>query len=324
MEVISSRLGQQYSAYFLKSGDNALPVIEATHKQDPISFYTEYKDNVDKCLIDHGAVLLRNFNISAVSEFNRFVHTICSNLMDYIYRSTPRTKLGGKVYTATEYPKDLHIPLHNEFSYFHTWPQKIIFFCVIPPTTGGETPIANSKRVYQRIPEHIRALFEQKKVMYVRNYTKGIDLSWQVVFQTDQRSDVEKFCQDNKIDFEWGNSDLELTTRQVSQASITHHKTNERIWFNQAHLFHISSLPLKARLSLIEELGEANLTRNAFFGDGSQIEESILQPIRDAYDQEKIIFPWEKRDILILDNVIMAHGRTPYTGERKIVTAMGN
>src|ERR1700722_16037313 len=133
MNAISSPIEQISKIYFLQSGNNELPVIEPLNKQDPISFYKEFRQHIEELLLVHGGALLRNFNISAVSEFNNFAHTLCSKLMDYVYRSTPRTKLGGKVYTATEYPRELHIPLHNEFSYFHSWPQKIMFFCVIPP-----------------------------------------------------------------------------------------------------------------------------------------------------------------------------------------------
>lgn len=67
-----------------------------------------------------------------------------SRFLEYTYRLTPRTKLGGKIYTATEYPADQFIPLHNENAYAETWTQKIMFFCVIQEKTGGETPIADS------------------------------------------------------------------------------------------------------------------------------------------------------------------------------------
>ena len=48
----------------------------------------------------------------------------------------------------------------------------------------------------------------------------------------------------------------------------------------------------------------------------------VLSHIREAYEQEKIIFKWQKGDIMLLDNVLMAHGREPYKGERKVAVAM--
>ena len=112
------------------------------------------------------------------------MQSLCPDLLDYVYRSTPRTKLGGKIYTATEYPADRIIPLHNENAYSKSWPQKIFFFSVIVASEGGETPIADSREVYKWIDPEIRHKFEKHRVMYTRNYSKGIDLSWQEVFQT--------------------------------------------------------------------------------------------------------------------------------------------
>ena len=60
---------------------------------------------------------MRNFSIRSVSEFNKLANQISPNLLNYENRSTPRTLLGGKIYTATEYPAHKQIPLHNENSY---------------------------------------------------------------------------------------------------------------------------------------------------------------------------------------------------------------
>jgi len=69
-------------------------------------------------------------------------------------------------------------------------------------------------------------------------------------------------------------------------------------------------------------LGEENLPRNTFYGDGKPIEVEVLDHIREAYNQEKIKFKWQKGDIMILDNILTAHAREPFKGERKVVVAM--
>jgi alpha-ketoglutarate-dependent taurine dioxygenase len=273
-------------------------------------------------LLKHGGILLRNFNINSVSEFNRMVQRLSPNLLDYVYRSTPRTKLGGKIYTATEYPADRIIPLHNENAYSRSWPNKIFFFSVIIASEGGETPIADSRNVYKKIDPQIKDKFEKYGVMYTRNYTKGIDLNWQEVFQTEEKAEVEKYCQENNIEFEWKAEIPELTTRQTCQATLLHPVTREPVWFNQAHLFHISSLDEASRLSLIKELGEENIPRNASYGNRDPLEGEVLDHIREVYNHEKIKFKWHKGDIMILDNLLMAHGREAYKGERKVAVAM--
>jgi hypothetical protein len=63
--------------------------------------------------------------------------------------------------------------------------------------------------------------------------------------------------------------------------------------------------------------------RNACYGDGSAIEDEALEEIRAAYDRETVVFPWQPRDVLLLDNMLAAHGRRPYRGTRKIVVGIG-
>lgn len=310
-------------SYFLTLEESGPLIFEPgskTHK--PLEWIKENKSQLEAYLIKYGGVLLRNFNINSISEFNRLVQVFTTDLLDYVYRSTPRTKLGGKIYTATEYPADRKIPLHNENSYSKSWPEKIFFYSAIIAAEGGETPIADSRNIYRKIDSKVKDKFEKYGVMYTRNYTKGIDLSWQEVFQTEKRSDVEKYCQENDIKYEWKTGAPELTTKQTCQATLVHPVSRETVWFNQAHLFHISSLDENSRYSLIKELGESNLPRNASYGNGEPIERETLDHIRNIYEQEKIIFKWSRGDILILDNILMAHGRETYKGERKVAVAM--
>ena len=272
-------------------------------------------------LLGHGAILFRDFSVASLEDFERFIGTLSSELLDYSYRSTPRSHLSGKIYSSTEYPAHQLIPLHNELAYARSWPMKLWFFCVQRAPQGGETPIADSRRVYERIPAEIREEFERKGVMYVRNYGDGLDLSWHDVFQTNDKSGVEDFCKDHNIAFTWTDAGR-LTTRQVCQATSTHPGTGARVWFNQAHLFHISSLAPEIRESLLATFSEDQLPRNAFYGDGTTIGDSVLEEIRACYRKEAIEFNWQNGDILMLDNMLTAHGRNPYTGFRKIAVGM--
>ena len=38
--------------------------------------------------------------------------------------------------------------------------------------------------------------------------------------------------------------------------------------------------------------------------------------------EQAVAFPWERGDILMLDNMLVAHGRKPFTGPRKILVGM--
>jgi alpha-ketoglutarate-dependent taurine dioxygenase len=286
-----------------------------------LNWAEENQLKIQNLIKTNGAVLIRGLKILGSNQFGKILSTLfASKLLEYTYRSTPRTELRGNVYTATEYPASEVIPQHNENSYSRNWPTRIGFTCVVPPETGGETPIGDSRVVYNMLPKSVRDKFEQKGVMYVRNYS-DLDLPWSVVFQTNDKSQVEKYCEENELNYEWGENDG-LRTSQVNPAVVSHPHTGEKLWFNQAHLFHVSSLGKEVSKALIASLGEENVPRNSYYGDGSPIEAETMELIRSAHEQTKIKFAWRKDDLLLLDNMLFTHGREPYTGARKVLVGM--
>lgn len=287
-----------------------------------ITWVESHRDFVESHLLKHGGILFRNWNVKTIDEFEQFTRAAAGEeLLDYTYRSTPRSAVSGKVFSSTEYPADQTIPLHNEMAYTRTWPMRIWFYCVKAADEGGMTPIADSRRIYDRLDPEIRERFAEKKVLYVRNYGGGLDLPWQNVFQTSDKAEVEEFCRKNGIEFEW-KSDDRLRTRQVCQGVAKHPQTGEMVWFNQAHLFHVSNLQPEVRDRFLAEFAVEDLPRNTYYGDGSPIEIPVLDEIRRVMDEETIAFPWEEGDVMMLDNMLAAHGRTPFVGTRKIVVAM--
>jgi hypothetical protein len=68
------------------------------------------------------------------------------------------------------------------------------------------------------------------------------------------------------------------------------------------------------------------LPRHDSAGDGSRdpagVFPEVLEELRRIYLDERIIFPWRRGDVLLLDNVLTAHAREPYRGERRILTGM--
>jgi len=300
-----------------------LVVQPAGERLNLITWAASNRDWIETHLLKHGGILFRNFKINGTTEFEQFIQTISGELLDYSYRSTPRSQVSGKIYTSTEYPASQSIPLHNEMAYSLNWPMKIWFFCLKSAEAGGETPIADSRKVFARLDSKIKEKFMQKKVMYVRNYGDKLDLNWQNVFQTTNKSEVENYCRKSGIEFEWKDSN-HLRTRQVCQAVATHPKTGETVWFNQAHLFHVSSLEREVYQSLLAAFKEEDLPRNSYYGDGSPIEAFMLDEIRQVYQEEVVVFPWEEGDILMLDNMLAAHGRLPFAGSRKVLVGMAN
>lgn len=278
-------------------------------------------DFIEAQLLKYGAILFRGFDGDSVTRFEEFTQAISPELLDYRERAAPRQEVASKIYTSTEYPSDQCIPMHHEMSYSHNWPTKIWFYCQQPAEQRGGTPIASDRAVFKLIAPEIKERFIQKKVMYVRNYGEGVDLSWQEAFQTEDRAAVEAYCRKVHTEFEWRDGNR-LRTRQVRQAVATHPKTGETVWFNHAHMFHISNVEPAVRDSLLSEFKEDELPRNAFYGDGTPIEWSVLEEVREVYRQAAVTFTWQQGDIMMLDNFLVSHGRESFVGPRRILVAM--
>jgi alpha-ketoglutarate-dependent taurine dioxygenase len=310
------------TGFILNGAHLPLEVRPAIDGFDLIAWCGRGKQYLETLLLAHKAILFRNCGIDTINAFERLITTLyAGSLMEYKDRSTPRRELTQNVYTSTVYPAEYRIALHNEGTYWIKWPLKLIFCCLSEATQGGETPIADSHRIYNRIPVSIREKFERKNVLYVRNYNDGFGLTWQDTFQTRNRRVVEEYCHENQIEFDWKSGDR-LRTRQVRPAVAEHPKTGERVWFNHAAFFHVSSLDPAMREALMREFSEDDLPYNTYYGDGSPIERDVLEALRSAYQEEMIQFQWKKGDVMILENMSVCHGRASYSGPRKVITAM--
>ena len=300
--------------------DLPLVIEPAADQLELASWAAGRADELKQQLLRYGAILFRGFRVGGVEQFQEFARTISPELLDYTERAAPRREIASNVYTSTEYPANQRIMQHHEMSYSHNWPTKIWFYCVQAAKQGGATPVTNERRVFTRIDPKIKETFMRKQVMYVRNYGDCLDMTWQDVFQTSDRATVEEYCRRSYTDFEW-KDDGGLRTSQVRQAVATHPETGDTVWFNHAHMFHQSSLDPDVRASLNNEFN-GNLPRDAFYGDGSRIEDSILEEIRDVYLQSAVRFDWQENDVMMLDNFLTSHGREAFLGPRQILVAM--
>ena len=271
-------------------------------------------------LLAHGVLLFRGYRVDTVTKFERFVRLFSGkNLFNYAGGVSPRVPLSDGVYTSTEYPAQLMLSLHNELSYADAFPRHLYFCCLTAPETGGETTIGDSRRILQNIDPEIVDLFRQKQVCYIRNLQaeKGTGYSWQESFETDCPIAVENHCRRIGAEFEW-QAGGGLRIRQIRPATLKHPVTGEEVWFNQADGFHPSNLDEKSRLAWSDD----QLRLNCCFGDGSPIDAAILEHVREVLASEMTPHKWQEGDILVLDNILAAHGRMPFSGARKISVAM--
>jgi len=299
-------------------------LIDAGKKNVNLSeFVGPRVEEIKSLVLEHGSVLFRGFNVDAPADFQSFINALNSKTMKYTYRSTPRTSLDKDIFTATEYPPQLEIPLHCENSYQRSWPMWISFCCITQAAKGGQTPIADVLKVTKALGADLLDRFAKRGVKYVRHYHPYVDLSWEEVFQTKDRTEVGRFCAENCIDYEWLDGDI-LRTEQVCHGVAEHPLTKENVFFNQAHLFHPSSLGEKAQRDMERLFGATRMPRNACYGDGTEIDLVDLEQVRATFETAANNMEWQRGDVMILDNMQFAHGRRAFTGKRLILTSFLN
>lgn len=309
--------------------DQPLPLVvepkgEASAKE-LTRWLQESADAVEEKLLKHGAILFRGFGVKTPGAFNRFIKKATSGPMDYVDGNSPRTKLASGIYTSTEYPAQYFISLHNELSYSRCWPSKIFFCCITAPESRGETVICDSRRLLQELPKDLVEEFEKRQICYIRNLHggDGFGPSWQATFEMEDRTEVEAHCRDAHTNFEW-KPDGGLRVWHVRPALLKHPKTQEVVWFNQADQFHPSTHPTEVYQSLMDlyQNDESNLPQNVSFGDGAEIPTEMLDQVRATTEELSVYFPWQRGDLLMVDNMLVSHGRAPFEGDRKILASM--
>jgi alpha-ketoglutarate-dependent taurine dioxygenase len=283
---------------------------------------------LDRQLRSDGALLLRGFDVDTVEQFSELVGAFSMDgLRQYQGGASPRTAMlaGSRpVYSSTDYPPECELPLHNELSYSDDYPSRIYFMCLTEPEEGGETTLGDSRQILNGMPTPVRMAFEQKGLRYIRHLWSGAGsgYSWQDVFCSDDPVEVEERCAAMNAQIEWLAGDV-LRIVQDRPAIAQHPQTGEAVWFNQADGFHPSGLDPALYQEFLQLFGKEDRFRlNVTFGDGSPISPDMLSKVRKVIRRETRPHAWRKGDVLVLDNLLTAHGRRPFRGARRIVTAM--
>ncbi|HAV45270.1 MAG TPA: non ribosomal peptide synthase [Halomonas sp.] len=298
-------------------------VIEATDADlDAVAWATSQRDFIEQHLRTHAGILFRNFGLTTPQEFEAFAEAIQPGLYGN-YGDLPKKEGGRNTYRSTPYPERQMILYHNESSHLERWPRKQLFFCEFPSPVGGATPIVDCREMLRQLPSDVVEEFERKGLLYVRTFTRNLDVSWRDFFKTDSKEEVEARLKEAGIEWQWLGDD-ELQTRTRCPAVVTHPVTGGRVFFNQVQLHHVSCLEPDVKEDLLGMVGQERLPRNVYFGDGSVISDEMMKVVGEAYEACAVRFDWRRGDVVMVDNMLAAHARDPYEGPRKIVVAMGD
>jgi alpha-ketoglutarate-dependent taurine dioxygenase len=301
------------------------PIVEAPRVDDIESACGWLKvvlPGLNRALRTHGVVFLRGLPMTEVKDFAQVRDVLLPIPTPYREKATPRSKLGRDVFSSTDLPPTQAIQLHNENSYTLTFPGVLLFGCLTAPSEGGATPVADCRKVLSSLPEYLVSEMRSVGWLLTRSYSEFLSTTWQAAFSTEEKTEAERYCKENLIGYQW-QADGNLTTRQVRPGIITHPRSGDEVWFNHLAFWNEWALDEELRETLIAECGRDRLPFNTAMGSGRPLTRDEVRVLQDAYAGAAVRETWRKGDLLMVDNILTAHGREPFNGDRKIVVAMG-
>lgn len=308
------------TAISIRSG--SLPVVAADCGGDAAAWAGEHRAELRGLVDEHGAVLVRGLDLQDATMMAGVSAAVATRLMVEREGFAPRDSFPGGVYSGSQWPSNQPMCMHHEVSYALEFPSLLVFACLTAPAEGGATAVADSRAVLDALPPGVIDRLETEGWSLTRNYGDLVGLPWPATFGTDSRDEVERYCADNGIEVEWSGDNLR--TRQRRRALIDHPVSGQRSWFNQIAFLSEWTLDPDVRDYLSSVLGADGLSFNSAWGDGEPFAPELIQQINSAYERATLREPWRAGDLMLVDNVRMAHSREPYRGDRTVLVAMGD
>jgi len=303
-----------------QDGKPLLLNVEAT--DDVARWAAQYRNALRTFVAEHGALLVRGLGLRDTRQAEAVFRSF-GTLLPEREGFAPRHCYAPGVYSSSKWPANRPMCLHHELSYALEVPNLMLLACVVSPTKGGATPLADAAAVLEGLPAALVERFERQGWVLIRNYHDDIGTSVGDAFGTDDPGAVERYCRANGIEFEWRAGGV-LHTRQRRSAVVRHGLTGQRCWFNQIAFLNAWTMAPELREYLVELYGEDGLPFNTRFGNGDPIGADVVEAINDAYESNAVREAWQPGDLLLVDNVRTAHGREAFQGPREVVVAMAD
>ncbi|XP_078598381.1 dapdiamide synthesis protein DdaC-like [Branchiostoma floridae x Branchiostoma japonicum] len=273
-----------------------------------------------------GAVLFRGLPLHTATDFSRFVSNAGLSLMTYEGGAAMRTNVTDHVDTASIEHPAISMETHNEMSYTQPYPEKILFYCQEPamPGHGGESVMADVREILRKLDPSVVDKFRSLGVRYHRHLPESSEAfhgfnSWKDTFRTDSRDDVEKYMTSRGMTWRWA-EDWALSW-WCNRPAMTLYK-GEWLWFNQANVLNADYIASHPEYNSSHSTPAHLSPFHTYYGDGSDIEPEVLQHIRDVTWQAAVGFQLQRRDVLVLNNMYIQHGRLGFTGNRRLLVSL--
>ncbi|XP_078429027.1 2-oxoglutarate (2OG) and Fe(II)-dependent oxygenase superfamily protein [Wolffia australiana] len=306
-------------------GNFQFPAVLSPHLSDNLDLcrfkeaVKEQKPRIEEILRTSGAVLFRDFPVRTASDFNEIVEAFGYEELPYIGGAAPRSNVVGRVFTANESPPDQKIPFHHEMSQVPEFPSKLFFFCEVEPKMGGETPIALSNRIYNRMkenhPEFVGEL-EKHGLIYIRvlgaedDPSSPIGRGWHSTFLTKDREIAEDRARRLGMKLEWTEEGARTIMGPIPAVKEDELR-GRKIWFNSMVAAYTGWKDKRNDPEKAVELG-----------DGSPLSPAVVEDCLRILEEESVALPWKQGDLLLLDNLAVLHARRSFLPPRRILASL--
>ncbi|MFJ1647802.1 amino acid adenylation domain-containing protein [Streptomyces sp. NPDC088258] len=297
-------------------------VLAVPPGEGPAARAADHRTAVREAVAESGAVLLRGLGVRTAADVAAVAEGLGITAMTEREGFAPRTAHSPGVYSSSHWPPDEPMCMHHELSYAATVPGTLVFGCLTAPDRGGRTNVADSQQVLEALPPGLVAPFERHGWLLTRMYHE-VGTAWPEAFGTDDRAEVDAYCAAAGIDHEWLPGDR-LRTRQRRAAVVRHPTTGVPGWFNQIAFLNGRTMDPAVREYLTDVYGPQGLPFDTAVGDGTAVDGDTVAAVNAVYDRFTVGEPWRSGDVLVVDNLRMAHSREPFEGEREIVVVMGD
>lgn len=266
---------------------------------------------------EHGAVLIRDGGVGGVDDFSRLARELGDTSVDMSCSAGPRVDLGNDVFTSNEAPPEESIPVHHEMAQCKEFPSYVLFFCETPAEKGGSTPVVRSSEVCDEFRERYPSLYSRLKeegARYLREYppfttSTPLGKSWRDAFSATTREEAERKLEEEEVEWEWTEDDTLRVMGPVIRIF--------RFYGGKETMF------MAAETSFVREdvRGKKMLVHADKSWMGEEEKRALLDIGKFAFRASSRV-PWEKNDVLILDNRAVMHSRDSFEGKRRVLVTL--
>ncbi|KAI96416.1 SyrP [Rhodomicrobium udaipurense JA643] len=285
-------------------------------------YFAANEPSLRAALYKHGAILFRGFDIVDGAAFGAATTRMAGPLLDYRGGVARRRQLGDGVYNSTEMPADRTLAAHNEKSYSAAHPDLVLFCSVTVAATGGATPLADGRRVWQRLSTRLKDELRTRRITYIQNLHGGVGAgkSWMAAYETEDRAEVEALLTSIGARFRW-KPDGTLHVEETVSPIKVHPVTGAEALFCPADTWYRSTSEFGGGRTGADRAAE-EFPQYCRFEDGEEIAPWMVDEIRSTILAELREFAWRRGDVLLVDNRIALHGRASFTGDRLVLVAI--